>query len=235
MDFPLNRGTVVMIGTMSMRLKSDTVVEIAADNMDQVAEMFAASAGPRAFGEHLAKMKHNEVKTIQEFGETLEVDVEVTYGAHGARQENVLGDPRWPASRRSAPARAEAPPVEERFVPTPEGVAPGRYPPEIQTATDPPLADPAPVPAVFVTPSIEPVDPAVATEPMPLGDPEPESDDLPADFPGLEALSRKGITTWSEVADYSEEDLQQIKDIGPATSEKIIEAVEVHRAGKDAQ
>jgi hypothetical protein len=231
-DFTLNKGTVVMIGTMPMKLKSDTVVEIEANSMDHVAEMFATSAGPRTFGEHLAKLAHREVKHVRgklepwdDDDEDLEVDVDVSYGAFGARQEKVVGKPR----RRTAPPEPlrAASPVEERFVPTPEGVAPGRYPLEIQTATDPPLADPIPAPAVFVAPAVEPVeDPVIA-------DPEPVDEDLPEGFPGLAALKRAGITKWSEVADYSEEDLREIDGIGPTFAEQIIEAVEKHRSGED--
>lgn len=231
-DFTLNKGTEVMIGTMPMRLKSDTVVEIQADSMDHVAEMFATAAGPRAFGEHLAKMTHGELKQFRgklkptdEFETDLEADIEVSYGAFGARKETQTGEPRA-RTEAPAPLRAmSAAPAQERFVPQPESVAVKRYPDEIQTATDPPLADPRPAPAVFVPP---------ATEPEPVDVPAPPDEDLPEGFPGLAALKRAGITRWSEVADYSEEDLREIDGIGPTFAEQIIEAIEKHNSGAPA-
>lgn len=51
-----------------------------------------------------------------------------------------------------------------------------------------------------------------------------DTDALPEDFPGLAALEAAGITTYNEVR--AVEDLTAIPGIGPATAEKITEALE---------
>lgn len=218
-DFTLNKGTTVMIGTMSLRLKSDTPVVIEAASMDHVAEMFASGAGPREFGEHLARMKHTETRVEQTAKGPIEVTLEVTYGAFGARQEKRVDERPFEAPPPLRAAAAAAPPHVDK----PEGVAVKRYPDEVLTATDPPRAD-APV---VVAPG-EPDDFFPAEETAPA---EERSDDLPEDFPGFTALKSHGVTKYSEVSQYTFEELQEIRDIGPKTAEQIIDVLEERAAG----
>jgi hypothetical protein len=73
---------------------------------------------------------------------------------------------------------------------------------------------------VFKTPAEVASDP----EPEVLGD-DLISDDLTEDFPGFAALSDAGYVSKSEVAVLSDDDLDSIEGIGPATIEKIREAL----------
>ena len=54
------------------------------------------------------------------------------------------------------------------------------------------------------------------------------ADQLPADFPGLDALKKEGITTFSALEEV--DDLVAIKGIGEATAAEIEEALAAHEA-----
>ncbi len=52
-----------------------------------------------------------------------------------------------------------------------------------------------------------------------------DSDSLPEDFPGREALAAGGFTTRTSVAGASDEDLDKVPGIGPATLKDIRKAL----------
>lgn len=57
-------------------------------------------------------------------------------------------------------------------------------------------------------------------------EPEADSDEIPADFPGAAQLTAAGYATLAELRDLTAEDLVQIKGIGNAKAEAILAALE---------
>lgn len=49
---------------------------------------------------------------------------------------------------------------------------------------------------------------------------------LPEDFPGRESLIAAGFLTWGSLVDKTDEELQEVKGIGPATAKAILEVME---------
>jgi hypothetical protein len=94
MKFTMKKGTHAYVGSVPMTFTEDTEVDIQANSRDHIAEMMAASGGQRAYGEHLESLKHQTTIKKMIDGAQHEVDVEVSYGANGARVETPIGEPR---------------------------------------------------------------------------------------------------------------------------------------------
>lgn len=249
MKFKMLKGSPGFVGSVPFQFLEDTEVEIQADSMDHLAELFASSGGQRAFGAHLEALKHDEVITKDIDGEPHEVTIEVTYGAGGARLTKEKGEPRKVkaklAAASAAVTRTESAPVvaevtdplaakarEEFKERTDFRPPPGRFPEAVQTATDHPIDETGNVVEGEKAKSSLDKSEAKSTEKKAeTGDKDaettdkPKADSFPVDFPGRTALMNAGITKPSQLKGKTSEDLQKIDKIGPETADKILEAM----------
>ena len=88
MLFSFKQGTKVLVGMLPVTLPSDTEFDIpGVKNPDQMAKVLV-QAGQQIFSDHVAALNHTE--KVKREGK--EIEVEVSYGAGGARVETPTGN-----------------------------------------------------------------------------------------------------------------------------------------------
>lgn len=228
--FVAKAGTSAYLGNMPITFVEDTsMIAPTAANTDQLAELLAG-AGQKVFGEHIGDLTHNEVVTRSIDGVLHEVSVKVTYGAGGARVEDDLAEPVPVKKTFAAPAVPAEPAAATDATPAPVdplatraaqfqertefAPAPGRFPAEVQTATD---AVP-PVPAETGETDTSPLD----------------ADILPDDFPHVDLLRNNGKTKFSDIETKTEDELasDEFPGIGQAKAADIYAALQRREASK---
>lgn len=88
------KGTILMAGSQPIELPADTELDVVGvQNYDEAAAALSG-ASHTIYGTHLSQLAHTETVQRDVNGVFCDVDLEVTYAAHGARSEKIVREPR---------------------------------------------------------------------------------------------------------------------------------------------